>query len=156
MSLYVYVLCAHSCLLYITHTPYNTSLWTLSRDTFVKNNQQCSFVLLHLNIPITFFCIFHSRTNVLSRYFNKDFTVTLPDNKKLTDIKWLAIYDLTSQVRKTVWLFSNSMVVHLNKMNYLYSAPKITIVCSLIYRIVLKYKVCPLDNVSNLENIYFI
>lgn len=39
----------------------------------------------------------HFRTNVLDRYFNKDFTLTLPDNKKITDIKWLAIYDLQSQ-----------------------------------------------------------
>lgn len=38
------------------------------------------------------------RTNVLDRYFNKDFTLTLPDNKKITDIKWFAVYDLSSQV----------------------------------------------------------
>lgn len=37
------------------------------------------------------------RTNILDRYFNKDFTLRLPDNKKLTEIKWLAIYDLNSQ-----------------------------------------------------------
>lgn len=37
------------------------------------------------------------RTNVLERYFNKDFTLTLPDKKKITDIKWFAIYDLWSQ-----------------------------------------------------------
>lgn len=34
---------------------------------------------------------------MLDRYFNKDFTLTLPDGKKITDIKWLAIYDLWSQ-----------------------------------------------------------
>lgn len=28
---------------------------------------------------------------------NKDFTLTLPDNKKITDIKWFAIYDLWNQ-----------------------------------------------------------
>jgi hypothetical protein len=33
----------------------------------------------------------------LDRYFNKDFTLTLPDNKKITEIKWLAVYDLSSQ-----------------------------------------------------------
>lgn len=38
-----------------------------------------------------------NRTNVLDRYFNKDFTLTLPDNKKITEIKWLAVYDLSSQ-----------------------------------------------------------
>lgn len=41
---------------------------------------------------------FFSRTNILGRYLNKDFTLTLPDNKKITDIKWFAIYDLSSQV----------------------------------------------------------
>ncbi|XP_019868942.2 protein Skeletor, isoforms B/C [Aethina tumida] len=39
----------------------------------------------------------HGKTNVLDRYFNKDFTLTLPDNKKITDIKWFAIYDIWSQ-----------------------------------------------------------
>ena len=33
----------------------------------------------------------------MERYFNKDFTLTLPDNKKITEIKWLAVYDLSSQ-----------------------------------------------------------
>lgn len=45
--------------------------------------------------------IFHHslifRTNVLDRYLNKDFTLTLPENKKITEIKWFAIYDLASQ-----------------------------------------------------------
>ncbi|XP_066581893.1 protein Skeletor, isoforms B/C [Prorops nasuta] len=39
----------------------------------------------------------YGKTNILDRYFNKDFTLTLPDNKKITDIKWFAIYDLWSQ-----------------------------------------------------------
>ncbi|XP_075229163.1 cytochrome and DOMON domain-containing protein knickkopf [Lycorma delicatula] len=39
----------------------------------------------------------HGKTNILDRYFNKDFTVTLPDHKKITDIKWFAIYDLSTQ-----------------------------------------------------------
>lgn len=33
----------------------------------------------------------------MERYFNKDFTLKLPDNKKITDVKWLAIYDLNTQ-----------------------------------------------------------
>ncbi|XP_076165752.1 protein Skeletor, isoforms B/C-like [Ptiloglossa arizonensis] len=37
------------------------------------------------------------KTNILDRYFNKDFTLTLPDNKKVTEIKWFAVYDLGSQ-----------------------------------------------------------
>ncbi|KAF5296679.1 hypothetical protein FQR65_LT10220 [Abscondita terminalis] len=39
----------------------------------------------------------YGKTDVLRLYFNKDFTLTLPDNKKITDIKWFAIYDLWSQ-----------------------------------------------------------
>lgn len=42
-------------------------------------------------------CLFIDRTNILDRYFNKDFTLKLPDNKKITEIKWLAIYDLSTQ-----------------------------------------------------------
>lgn len=38
------------------------------------------------------------RTNVLQPYLNKDFTLKLPDGKKITDVKWLSIYDLTLQV----------------------------------------------------------
>lgn len=51
------------------------------------------------------------RTNILDRYFNKDFTVTLPDHKKITDIKWFAIYDLSTQV--TVNLISLKFVLFL-------------------------------------------
>lgn len=39
------------------------------------------------------------RTNILTRYFNKDIKITLPDKKKLTDIKWFAVYDITRQVK---------------------------------------------------------
>ena len=35
------------------------------------------------------------RTNVLDRYLNDEITLTLPDNKKITDIAWFAIYDLS-------------------------------------------------------------
>lgn len=28
---------------------------------------------------------------------NKDFTLRLPDNKKVTEVKWLAVYDLGTQ-----------------------------------------------------------
>lgn len=33
----------------------------------------------------------------MERYFNKDFTLRLPDNKKITDVKWISIYDLNTQ-----------------------------------------------------------
>lgn len=39
----------------------------------------------------------YGRTNILDRYHNKEFTLTLPDKKKITEIKWLAIYDLNNQ-----------------------------------------------------------
>lgn len=39
------------------------------------------------------------RTNILETYRNKDITLTLPDDKNLADIKWLAVYDLTVQVK---------------------------------------------------------
>ena len=38
------------------------------------------------------------RTNVLDRYLNEEFTIKLPSQKKITDLKWFAVYDLTSQV----------------------------------------------------------
>lgn len=33
----------------------------------------------------------------MDRYHNKDLTLTLPDRKKITEIQWLAVYDLNSQ-----------------------------------------------------------
>ena len=37
------------------------------------------------------------RTNVLQAYLNKEFTLKL-NGKKINDIKWLSVYDLTIQV----------------------------------------------------------
>jgi len=37
------------------------------------------------------------RTNVLDRYLNEEFTIKLPSQKKITDLKWFAVYDLTTQ-----------------------------------------------------------
>ncbi|KAK7603035.1 hypothetical protein V9T40_003034 [Parthenolecanium corni] len=39
----------------------------------------------------------YGKTDVLTTYVNKDIRLTLPDKKKLTDIKWVAVYDLTRQ-----------------------------------------------------------
>jgi hypothetical protein len=36
-----------------------------------------------------------NRTNVLSRYYDKNIYLTLPEDKKITDIKWLSIHDLS-------------------------------------------------------------
>ena len=38
------------------------------------------------------------RTNVLDRYLNEEFTIKLPSQKRITDLKWFSVYDLTSQV----------------------------------------------------------
>lgn len=37
----------------------------------------------------------NGRTNVLDRYHNEEFTIKLPLQKKITDLKWFAVYDLT-------------------------------------------------------------
>ena len=37
------------------------------------------------------------RTNVLDRYLNEEFTIKLPSQKRITDLKWFSVYDLTSQ-----------------------------------------------------------
>lgn len=41
--------------------------------------------------------LFFNRTNILERYLNKDFTLKLPDGKRIADVKWLAVYDLNTQ-----------------------------------------------------------
>lgn len=37
----------------------------------------------------------YGRTNVLHRYLNDEFTLTLPFGKRVQDLKWFSIYDLT-------------------------------------------------------------
>jgi len=37
------------------------------------------------------------RTNVLDRYLNEEFTIKLPSQKRITDLKWFSVYDLTTQ-----------------------------------------------------------
>lgn len=66
-------------------------------------------LLFRMNLDSTFLLCFFCRrlinsvfsvscsTNVLERYFNKDFTLKLPDDKKITEIKWFAVYDLNNQ-----------------------------------------------------------
>lgn len=43
----------------------------------------------------------HGRTNVLTKADNKDFTLTLPDNKHISEVRWIAVYDLSRFVRDT-------------------------------------------------------
>lgn len=40
---------------------------------------------------------FFFRTNLLKKYLKKTFTLVLPENKKVSEIKWFSIYDLNSQ-----------------------------------------------------------
>lgn len=44
---------------------------------------------------------------MLKRYLGKELKLTLPDNKKLTDINWLAIYDLSKNVSNSVTHFNS-------------------------------------------------
>ncbi|KAL0861188.1 hypothetical protein ABMA27_009670 [Loxostege sticticalis] len=39
----------------------------------------------------------HGKTNILERYYNQDVRLTLPEGKRISRIKWLAIYDIGSQ-----------------------------------------------------------
>jgi hypothetical protein len=38
---------------------------------------------------------------VLGKSDNKDFTLTLPDKKRISEVKWIAIYDLSRLVSYT-------------------------------------------------------
>lgn len=42
----------------------------------------------------------NGRTNKLQRYINKDITIRMPDDKKVTAIKWLAVWVSVSTHRK--------------------------------------------------------
>ena len=37
----------------------------------------------------------YGKTNVLQRYLNQEFTLTIPNGKKIGELKWFAVYDLT-------------------------------------------------------------
>jgi hypothetical protein len=37
----------------------------------------------------------YGKTNVLNRYLNDEFTLTLPNGKEVQQLKWFAVYDLT-------------------------------------------------------------
>jgi len=39
----------------------------------------------------------NQKTNVLDKYYNEDFTITLPSKRKITDIKWFSIFDINTQ-----------------------------------------------------------
>lgn len=72
------------------------SLGSKCRRIFSANMwSECRvYVCKHL---ILFLFFSFGRTNILNRYLNKDFTLRLPDNKKITEVKWLAVYDLGTQ-----------------------------------------------------------
>ncbi|XP_023248002.1 protein Skeletor, isoforms B/C isoform X2 [Copidosoma floridanum] len=54
----------------------------------------------------------YGKTNVLKQYHNKDFILTLPDNKEIQDIKWFAVYDLSTQVIKQSKSMPNCVQLH--------------------------------------------
>ena len=53
----------------------------------------------------------HGRTNVLKAYLNKDFTLKMPEGKKITDIKWLSVFDLTLRVGSFAWLPQRTLII---------------------------------------------
>ena len=62
------------------------------RKTRLKGN---NFVIDHANNPSGFIIPNeYYRTNVLSRYLNKEFTLTLPPGKTVTDLQWFSVYDI--------------------------------------------------------------
>jgi len=63
-------------------------------------------MFISIRYIIILFLFYHYRTDVLKRYLGKELKLTLPDNKKLTDINWLAIYDLSKNVRSFVSYFN--------------------------------------------------
>jgi len=81
---------------------YAVDMWTIlirnfvydgnGRDTFFwagSSNQpgQKGFIVPDKN----------GKTNVLDRYLNEEFTINLPDNKQIVEIKWFSVYDISSQ-----------------------------------------------------------
>jgi len=48
---------------------------------------------------------------VLKRYLGKELKLTLPDNKKLTDINWFAIYDLSKNVRSSSLILTRIIIL---------------------------------------------
>ncbi|KAI8422918.1 LOW QUALITY PROTEIN: hypothetical protein MSG28_014030 [Choristoneura fumiferana] len=39
----------------------------------------------------------HGKTNILERYYNEDVRLTLPEGKRVSRLKWFAVYDIQSQ-----------------------------------------------------------
>lgn len=72
------------------------SIFLYSYSYFYVLYENCSPKLTYRSCSFDVFLV--DRTDVLTTYVNKDIRLTLPDKKKLTDIKWVAVYDLTRQV----------------------------------------------------------
>lgn len=51
---------------------------------------------------------------MLKRYLGKELKLTLPDNKKLTDINWFSIYDLSKNVRNSYLHYPIKMLYSLS------------------------------------------
>jgi len=49
------------------------------------------------SITNSYLCMFY-RTNVLEKYDNRDIILTLPDGKKINEIQWIAVFDLSRLV----------------------------------------------------------
>ena len=62
------------------------------------------------------------RTNVLDRYLNEEFTIKLPSQKRITDLKWFSVYDLTSQV---ILLYASSEGKHFFTSFHSFTLPRV-------------------------------
>lgn len=81
---------------------YAVDMWTLLFRNFVYdgNGKDTFFWAGSTNRPSAKGFIVPDktgRTNVLDRYLDDEFIITLPGNKRITEIKWFSVYDLTSQ-----------------------------------------------------------
>lgn len=48
---------------------------------------------------VLFYIVMICRTNILERYYNEEIRLTLPEGKRISRIKWFAIYDIGTQVK---------------------------------------------------------
>lgn len=86
--------------------------------TICKNQLNENLLKYH---NVILFLYYRYRTDVLKRYLGKELKLTLPDNKKLTDINWLAIYDLSKNVRSFLSYYKkNKYFINIIKLKYTY------------------------------------
>lgn len=58
---------------------------------------------------LSWFC----RTNILERYNNEEIRLTLPEGKRISRVKWFAVYDIGTQVNTDTYCKMQENVVFL-------------------------------------------